>query len=109
MSAPPEPAPEAAPEVAQASEDGTPHDIPRRAQTVGVVAWCSFLAAAVGTMLLFAFVDPAAVAEGDVPKWWTSRHTVYAIGFFFCWAIAALAAALTIYMAHTDRADSDEK
>jgi hypothetical protein len=78
-----------------------------RARTVGVVTWCSFLAAAGATTVLFAFLDPAAVQRGDVPPWWTSRHTVYAVGFFFCWLVAACSAALTIYMAHTDRPPSD--
>jgi hypothetical protein len=74
-----------------------------RGRTIGVVAWCSFLAAAGATTVLFAFLDPAALQQGDVPSWWTSRHTVYAFGFFFFWAVAACAAALTIYMAHTDK------
>jgi hypothetical protein len=42
------------------------------------------------------------VSRGLVPAWWTSRHTVYAIGFFFFWAIAAAASALTLYMAQTE-------
>ena len=90
-------------------DDTASGDIPPRAQTIGVVAWCSFLAAGVGTTLLFAFLDPAAVALGDVPRWWTGRHTVYAIGFFFLWAISAIAATLAIYMAHTDRSDNGKR
>jgi hypothetical protein len=79
------------------------HELTPRGRTVGVVAWCSFLAAAGATTVLFAFLDPAALQEGDAPSWWTNRHTVYAIGFFFCWLVAACSAALTIYMAHTDK------
>ena len=83
------------------------HELTPRARTVGVVVWCSFLAAAGATTLLFAFLDPAGFQHGDVPAWWTSRHTVYAAGFFFFWLVAACSAALTIYMAHTDRRQSD--
>jgi hypothetical protein len=82
-------------------------ELPPRGRTVGVVIWCSFLAAAAGTMLLFAFLDPDAFQRGILPEWWVDRHTVYALGFFFFWLVAASSAALTIYMAHTDRHTSD--
>jgi len=91
----------------EAQSTGT--DLPRRARTVGVVAWCSFLAAAAATMVVFAFLDPAGLSNGDLPSWWTSRRTVYAVGFFFLWAVAAGAASLTIYMAHTEPPDADAK
>jgi hypothetical protein len=83
------------------------HELPLRARTAGVVIWCSFLAAAGGTTVLFAFLDPGAFQRGAVPDWWTDRRAVYALGFFFFWLVAACSAALTIYMAHTDRAASD--
>ena len=75
-----------------------------RARTIAVVAWCSFLAASGGTMVLFAFLDPWNVEPGSIPPWWTSRHAVYALGFFFVWIVGACASSLAIYMAHTDRA-----
>jgi hypothetical protein len=84
-----------------------PRELPPRARTVGVVIWCSFLAAAGGTTVLFAFLDPGAFQQGVVPDWWSSRRAVYALGFFLLWLVAACAAALTIYMAHTDRPASD--
>jgi hypothetical protein len=95
------------PEHAAAAEEGD-RETPRvlalsaRARSIAVVTWCSFLAAAAGTMVCFALLDPHAVSRGVVPAWWTSRHTVYAIGFFFFWAIAAAASALTLYMAQTE-------
>jgi hypothetical protein len=55
-------------------------------------------------MVVFAFVDPAAMEIADAPDWIRDRLTVYALGFFFLWLVAASAAALAIYMAHTDRA-----
>ena len=54
------------------------------ARAAGVVLWSAFLAAAVATMLCFAFIDPEAIATGAAPSWWSSRLHVYAVGFFFC-------------------------
>jgi hypothetical protein len=86
-----------------ADKESPARELTPRARTVGVVIWCSFLAAAAGTMVLFALVDPSAVEPGITPPWWTTRHTVYALGFFFFWIVAAASAALAIYMAHTER------
>jgi hypothetical protein len=88
------------------AEGVTRRELPARARTVGVVVWCSFLAASGATMVLFAFLDPSALGRGEVPEWWMSRHTVYALGFFFFWLIAACSAALATYMARTDRSGS---
>jgi hypothetical protein len=73
---------------------------PRR-RAIGLILWCSFLAAAIATMICFAYVDPESALTGEgVPGWWT-RRTVYAAGFFFFWAAAAGASALTLYMVQT--------
>lgn len=77
------------------------HDLSPRAQSFGMILWCSFLTAAAATMFAFAMLDPRGVAQGFPPSWWTTRLTVYAIGFFFFWAIAAGASALTLYMLST--------
>ena len=94
---------------ARPEAQGIHTDLPPRARTVGVVVWCSFLAAAAATMVVFAFLDPAGLSHDKMPSWWTSRRAVYAVGFFFLWAVAAGAAALTIYMAHTEPHDADTK
>ncbi len=78
--------------------------MPPKARTVGVVAWCSFLSACAATTVTFAFVDPDALPFGLVPPWPNRHLAVYALGFFFFWAVGALASALTIYMAHTEHA-----
>lgn len=80
-----------------------------RTRHVGVVLWCSFLAAAVATMICFAILDPAALPHTAAPSWWTSRTAVYAIGFFFFWLIAAGAASLTLYMARTEPAAPQDR
>jgi hypothetical protein len=69
----------------------------------GIVAWSAFLAAAVATMVCFAFVDPAEFASGSPPPWWGTRMRVYTIGFFFFWVIGLAAAALALYLAHGRR------
>jgi len=71
---------------------------------IGVLLWCSFLAACVAAMVAFALVDPDAMrGQGEAPHWWTTRMTVYALGFFFFWIVAALSSALTLYMVRTER------
>jgi hypothetical protein len=70
-----------------------------------IVLWSAFLAAAVGTMVCFAFLDPAALANGDPPGWWPrgerARLQVYAIGFFFFWLVGIVAAVLSRQLAKT--------
>jgi hypothetical protein len=83
------------------------HDLPPRARDVGVIAWCSFLAAGAGTMVTFAFFDPASIPLDAVPMFWQSRPALYAIGFFLFWGMAAFSAALTLYMVRTSSAGSE--
>jgi hypothetical protein len=68
------------------------HDLGTRARAAGVIVWSAFLAAALATMLCFAFLDPLGLAQGEAPPWWTSRLRVYAIGFFFFWMTGLVAA-----------------
>jgi hypothetical protein len=64
-----------------------------------LVSWCSFLAAGVGSMLFFAAVDPLLLRDAGPPILNNlSREAGYALGFFFFWALAAGAAALSVYM-----------
>jgi hypothetical protein len=66
---------------------------------VGLVSWCSFLVAGVASMLFFAAVDPQLLRDAG-PRIFDnlSREAGYALGFFFFWALAASAAALSVYM-----------
>ncbi|HTU67598.1 MAG TPA: hypothetical protein VMF52_16730 [Steroidobacteraceae bacterium] len=72
----------------------------RPARVAGILGWSSFLAAAVATMVCFAFVDPDALAAGDAPGWWGPRMRVYALGFFFFWFVGLLAAVISWSLAH---------
>jgi hypothetical protein len=71
---------------------------------VGLVSWTSFLAAAVASVLFFAAVDPQLLRDAG-PHIFDdlSREAGYALGFFFFWALAASAAALSVYMVRSDR------
>jgi len=75
----------------------------RRGRQLAIILWCSFLAACGATLVAFAFLDPQAMHGGEVPQWWTTRLTVYGLGFFFFWLVAAIASALTLFMLRTER------
>lgn len=77
-----------------------PRELGSRGRVFFTVAWCSFLAASVATMVFFAIVDPAPFA-GAAPADGSSRMTLYSLGFFFFWAICAAASALTVFMLTT--------
>ena len=77
------------------------HDLSPRSRRVGIVVWCSFLAAGAGTTVTFAFLDPAMIPLEAVPLFWQNRLSIYAIGFFIFWMMSALSAALTLYMVRT--------
>jgi len=76
-----------------------PVEVQRFARIAGVVLWSAFLAAALATMLCFAFIDPLALGRGEPPSWWVSRPQVYAVGFFFFWFVGIVAAVLAWYLA----------
>ena len=59
--------------------------VPRVAR-LGAVAWPSFFAAGVATMVFFAIVDPVELAAMTWPHASISRQAGYTIGFFMFWA-----------------------
>jgi hypothetical protein len=75
----------------------------QRAQDIAAVAWPSFLAAAMATMLFFAFIDPLVLQEATFPSWNLGRMTGYALGFFFFWGISFASSALTMFLARSGR------
>ena len=79
-----------------AEAPGERPDLSHRAQVIGIIGWCSFLAAGAFTTFLFAFLDP-----DEMPPqagWWSGRPIVYTMGFFFLWCLAATASALAVYL-----------
>ncbi|ARP76052.1 hypothetical protein [Bordetella genomosp. 6] len=60
------------------------------------ILWPSFLAAGVGSALIFALIDPLDVAIfGQVP---TSRTGFYTVSFFVLWLVTALSSTVTAYL-----------
>ncbi len=74
---------------------------PPRRQVVAAIGWSSFLAASVGTMLVFAALDPQVIISGldtgepGAEPWWLTRTGIYSIGFFLLWLVGAVAGVLT--------------
>ena len=73
----------------------------RNKQSVAVVIWISFLAAAVGTMVFFAVFDPAALATAIDEGLEINREAGYAAGFFFFWVLTAACSAVTAWLVRT--------
>lgn len=84
------------------------HELTRRQADLFIVGWVSFLAASLGTMLLFAWVDPQALAEIAEPPLQIDRMAGYALGFFFLWLLCVVSAALCAWMIRTQHASSGD-
>lgn len=55
-------------------------------QKAGAILWPSFFAAAVATMVFFAFVDPTELGTISFPQMDVSREWGYTLGFFMFWS-----------------------
>ena len=72
-------------------------DQPRRplAQHIGAIAWPSFFAAGVATMVFFAFIDPLQLRDITFPQIEISRGLGYSIAFFMFWLATAASSLFT--------------
>jgi hypothetical protein len=68
------------------------------ARTWGVVLWPAFVAAGALELLVFAFVDPAALHLPDGSPLALARTTVYSLAFLLFWGAAAAAAAMALWL-----------
>ena len=73
----------------------------RNRQSIAIVAWISFLSAAVGTMLFFALFDPVDLTSVFDPNLDIGRQAGYAVGFFFFWILTAGCSAVTAWLVRT--------
>lgn len=73
----------------------------RNAQAIAIVAWISFLTAAVATMLFFAVFDPVEIGTQLHADIEIAREAGYAAGFFFFWVLAAACSAVTAWLVRT--------
>lgn len=78
-------------------------DWSRDTQKIAVLSWITFLAAAVFTMLFFAFVDPLVIVDAINLELFESSNAGYAIGFFFFWANGWVAGWLTLRLVRRKR------
>ena len=78
-------------------------DWSRDTQKIAVLSWITFLAAAVFTMLFFAFVDPLVIVDSIDLELFESSNAGYAIGFFFFWANGWVAGWLTLRLVRRKR------
>lgn len=69
----------------------------------GAIVWPSFFAAAVATVVFFAIVDPAELAQITWPRLSISRQAGYTIGFFMFWACTLGSSAFTLLLARRPR------
>jgi hypothetical protein len=82
---------------------------PPRLQAAAAVGWSAFLAASLGTMLVFAALDPQVLidsldpGEPGVPAWLLNRTAIYTLGFFLLWLVAGIAGLLTAYLTQGSR------
>lgn len=62
------------------------------------ILWPSFIAAGIGVGIIFTLIDPTElVVLGD--RVHASRTTIYSLGFFVLWAVAAMASAMSCFLA----------
>lgn len=73
----------------------------RNQQAIAVVAWISFLVAAVGTMVFFALFDPVDLSGIFDPDIEVGREAGYAVGFFFFWVMSLISSGVTAWLVRT--------
>ena len=73
----------------------------RNKQAAFTVVWISFLIAAVGTMVFFAFFDPVELGTLFFEDASISHDAGYAAGFFFFWVLCAVCSGVTAYLVRT--------
>jgi hypothetical protein len=70
----------------------------QRKRDAGIVVWISFLAACVGTFVIFAVLDPEALNDAWVLPWEMGRRLAYSLGFLFLFMVSLIASVLTAFM-----------
>ena len=73
----------------------------QRKRDLGTVLWIAFLAACVGTFVIFAVLDPEALNDAWVLPWEMGRRLAYSLGFLFLFLVSLVASALTVFMIRT--------
>ncbi len=77
------------------AQDDETQVVAARLRRIGAIAWPSFFAAAVASVVFFAVVDPMELADITWPHLAISREFGYSIGFFMFWACTFSSSAFT--------------
>jgi hypothetical protein len=75
----------------------------RPAQRIASVLWPSFIAAVVGILGVFSFIDPELLGDALMPAREFNALHGYGMLFFFLWFIALLSSATTVFLRGTRR------
>ncbi len=73
----------------------------RRRRDIGISIWIAFLAACIGTFVIFAVMDPEALNDAWVLPWQMGRRLAYSLGFLFLFIVSLIASSLTVFMIRT--------
>jgi hypothetical protein len=73
----------------------------RRRRDIGISVWIAFLAACIGTFVIFAVMDPEALNDAWVLPWEMGRRLAYSLGFLFLFIVSLIASGLTVFMIRT--------
>jgi dipeptide/tripeptide permease len=74
------------------------HELSHRARLIGVTVWSSFLSAAIGNGVFWAFIAPEDLLGEHYDGHDPDRMGVYTMGFLGLWLLAALSSALSLYL-----------
>ena len=77
------------------------------AQRVGAIAWPSFFAAGVATMVFFALIDPNELFDIAWPHVRLPRELGYTLGFFVFWSATLGASCFTALLLRRPRDDRE--
>jgi len=77
------------------AQDDETEVVAARLRRIGAIAWPSFFAAAVASVVFFAVVDPMELADITWPHLAISREFGYSIGFFMFWVCTFSSSAFT--------------
>lgn len=88
--------------------DGARRDSPtegwsRDTQKLAILSWISFLSACVGSVLLFAYLDPLIIVDSLGLAAIDSSNAGYAIGFFSIWAYTWISGWLVLRLVRRKR------
>lgn len=73
----------------------------RNKRDFGITVWVAFLAACVGTFVIFALIDPEALNDAWVLPWEMGSRLAYSLGFLFLFCVGLFASGLAVFMIRT--------